>query len=207
MALSLTLSRSVQSAPQALFELPATSNVAALLDAMFTTRFPDPAERARVVQQFIADQGLPSSTLGSTSIFSQRLSLVTARNGSIGLIGVRNTLVLSGFYTSTEDAPTAASLTPGGAASNNVQYGAGLTFSHRLATSLSLSATVDWSRIRALDAGAPELTTQRGASVRLNVQASPKTGAVFGARYRKIDSTVVVTGHESAVFVGLDHRF
>lgn len=207
LALSLALSRSVQSAPQALFEIPATGNVSALLDAMFTTRIPDPAQRARVVQQFIADQGLPGSTLGSTSIYSQRLSLVTSRSGSIGFTGSRNSLVFSGFYTQTEDVPGAAELATGIAANNNLQYGGGLTFSHRLAATVSLSATVDWSRIRALDAAAPDVTTQAGARVQVNVQASPKTGAVFGGRYRKLDSTIAVSGHEGTLYMGIDHRF
>ena len=206
-AVGLSLSRGIQSTPQSLFEIPATGNVAALLDAMFTTRIPDPIERSRVVQKFIADQGLPSATLGATSIYSQRLSLVTSRSGSIGLIGVRNSLVLSGFYTRTEDVPDAVGLATGLINNNNLQYGAGLTFSHRLAMALSLSATIDWSRIKALDAAVADLTTQRGARVQLNLQASPKTGAVFGARYRKLESTVAVPGHESSVYMGLDHRF
>jgi uncharacterized protein (PEP-CTERM system associated) len=204
-AMTLSLSRGIQSAPQSVFEVPATGNVEALLLEMFTTRYPDAAERARVVRQFIADQGLPSSTLGPTSIFSQRLSLVTSRSGSVGLIGVRNSLVLSGFYIRTEDIPDSAFLATGIAANNNIQYGTGLTFSHRLSLAMSLGATIDWSRIRALDAS--DVTTQRGARLQVNLQASPKTGAVFGGRYRKLDSTVAISGHESAVYFGLDHRF
>jgi uncharacterized protein (PEP-CTERM system associated) len=206
-AISLALARAVQSTPQSVFEIPATGNVEALLLAMFTTRYPDPAERSRVVQKFIADQGLPNATLGATNIYSQRLSLVNSRTGNLGWIGVRNSLVLSGFYVRTEDVPDSSLLATGLAANNSLQYGAGLTFSHRLAMAASLSATIDWSRIRALDSLAPDLTTQRGARVQVNLQASPKTGAVFGGRYRKLDSTLAVPGHEAAVYVGLDHRF
>ncbi len=204
-AMTVSLSRGIQSAPQSVFEVPATGNVEALLLSMFTTRYPDPVERARVVRQFIADQGLPASTLGATSIFSQRLSLVTSQSASLGLIGVRNSLVLSGFYIRTEDLPDAAVLATGLAGSNNVQYGTGLTFSHRLSMAISLGATIDWSRIRSLDA--TDVTSQRGARVQVSLQASPKTGAVFGGRYRKLDSTVAIPGHESAVYFGLDHRF
>ncbi len=206
-AMNIGLSRGIQSAPQSLFEIPATGNVEALLLAMFTTRYPDPAERARVVQKFIADQGLPPSTLGSTNIYARRLSLVTSSTGSIGVIGLRNSLVFNGYYTRTEDVPDSAVLVTGLAANNNLQYGAGLTLAHRLAMSVSLSAAIDWSRIKALEGVAPVLTTQRGARVQLNLQASPKTGAVVGGRYRKLDSTVAVPGHESSVYVGLDHRF
>ena len=187
--------------------MPAAGNVAALLDAMFTTRIPDPAERDRVVQKLIADQGLPNATLGPTSIFSQRLSLVTARGGSIGFISTRNSVVLSAFDTRTEDVPDAAVLATGAATNNNRQYGAGLTFSHRFSLSVSLAATLDWSRIRALDPALPDQTTQRGARVQVNLQISPKTGVVFGGRYRTVESNVVITGREGTVYMGLDHRF
>lgn len=207
LAFSLALSRGVQSTPQSLFQVPATGNVAALLDAMFTTRIPDPAERARVVQKLIADQGLPNATLGPTSIYSQRLSLVTARGGSLGFIGVRNSLVLSAFDTRTEDVPDAAVLATGLANNNNRQYGGGLTFSHRLGVSVTLAATLDWSRIRALDPALPDKTTQRGARLQVNLQASPNTAAVLGVRYRKIDSNVAIPGREGTVYTGLDHRF
>ena len=204
-AMTVSASRAVQSAPQSLFEIPATGNVEALLQAMFTTRFPDPAERSRVVQKFMADQGLPSATLGAMSLYSQRLSLITSRSGSVGVTGSRNSLVLSGFYVRTEDVPDLVGLAAGLPANNNLQYGTGLTFSHRLAPTVSLGATVDWSRIRALVAS--ELTTQRGARVQMSVQVAPKTSAVFGGRYRKLESTVSVPGHEGSVYAGLDHRF
>lgn len=209
LAINFTFARGLQSAPQSLFELPAAGNIAALLDAIFTTRFPDPAERARVVQKFMADQGLPSSTFGATSIYSRRLSLVTTRRASIGLIGARNSLVFSGFYTRTEDVPDSTSLVTGAIANNNLQHGIGVNFTHRLSQSVSLAAATDWSRIRALGANDDQATTttQSGASVQLNVQASPKTGAVIGGRYRKLDSNVAVSGREGSVYVGVDHKF
>jgi uncharacterized protein (PEP-CTERM system associated) len=211
LSFNVGLSRGVESAPQSLFDLPATGNVAALIDAMFTTRYPDPAERSKVVQQFMINQGLPATTLGPTNLRSQRLSLVTASSVGIGFIGSRSSVVISGFDTRTEDLPDTVVPTSAGAAGNNVQYGGAVTFSHRFGMTVSLGATLDWSRIRGLDvvapATGPAMTTQRGARVQLSVQASPKTSATFGGRYRKIESTTAIPGHESSVYVGLDHRF
>lgn len=211
LSFGLGVVRAVESAPQSLFDLPATGNVAALIDAMFTTRYPDPAERAKVVQQFIVNQGLPATTLVPTNLRSQRLSLVTASSASIGFIGARNSVVISGFNSRTEDLPDAVVLATGGAAVNNIQYGAALTLAHRFGRNVSLASTLEWSRIRGLAAVAPaltpDMTTQSGARVTLSVQASPKTSASFGARYRKIESTVAIPGSEGSVFVGLDHRF
>lgn len=211
LSFSLGLVRAVESAPQSLFDLPATGNVAALIDAMFTTRYPDPAERAKVVQQFITDQGLPATTLVPTNLRAQRLSLVTASSASIGFIGARNSVVISGFNSRTQDLPDAVVLATGGAAVNNVQYGGALTIAHRFGRNVSLGSTLEWSRIRGLAVVAPalvpDMTTQSGARVTLSVQASPKTSASFGGRYRKIESTVAIPGHEGSVFLGLDHRF
>jgi uncharacterized protein (PEP-CTERM system associated) len=208
LAFNLRLSRGIETTPQSLFEFPTTGNVAALLDAMLTTRIPDPVERARAVQKLIADQGLPSATVGPTVIYSQRLSRVTTRSGSVGVIGVRNSLVLSVFDTRTEDAPDAPVLAAtGAAANNNRQYGGGLTLSHRLGPFMSVAATLDWSRIVGIGAAATNFTTQRGGGLQVNLQASPHTGVVFGARTRQLDSNVTFPGHESAVFAGLNHTF
>ena len=205
LAWNVVVSRTLDTTPQALFDLPRSDNVAALLDAMFTTRYPDPIERARAVQDFIASQGLPTATLQPVSLFAQRLSVVTLRSASVALIGTRNTLTLAGFQSRTEDAPDAGSLGSGASLTNNVQYGASLSLTHRLTPVIGLTASADWSRIRSLQT--PDYTVQRTARAQLNVQVLPKTAAFVGARYRKLASNVVQEGREGAVFAGFDHRF
>jgi len=207
LAWSFKVSRGVDTTPQSLFELPATANVAALLDAMFTTRFPDPAERARAVQDFIAHQSLPSATIQPTVLLSERLSLVTLRNASVALTGTRNTLALSAYQVRTEDVPGVGLFAGGGANNNNMQYGAAANLSHRLTPALGLNLGVSWSRTRALESIGPDRTAQRGVTVQFNLEASRSTSAYFGGRLRKIDSNVVTEGKEGAVFAGMDHRF
>lgn len=206
-AWSIVTARAIDTTPQSIFELPAAQNVASLLDAMFTTRYPDPIERARVVQDFIARQGLPTSTLGPIGLFAQRLSLVTLHNASFSLIGVRSTLVFSAFRARTEDASETTAIIAGGVRTNNQQTGGAITLTHRLSAAVSLVASVDRSRIQALDASLSDRSTQTTARLRANVQASRKTTAYIGARHREIESTVVTEGAETAAFVGLDHRF
>jgi uncharacterized protein (PEP-CTERM system associated) len=205
LAITFSLARGIQSAPQSLVELPATGNVEALLLELFKARYPDPTERARFVRQFIVDQGLPASTLSPTRISSKRLSLVTSRNASVGLVGVRNSLVLSAFSVLTEDLPDASALANGLDGVNNLQYGGGLTWSHRLTQVVNVSTAAFFSRIRSLDGS--ETTSQRGIRFQASLQLAPKTSAVFGSSYSKVNSTVVTAGHESQVFAGFDHRF
>lgn len=207
LAWSLGLARGIDTTPQALLDLPPTNNVAGLLDAMFTTRYPDPVERARVVQDFISQQGLPSATAGPVSLFAPRASLVTGRRASVSLLGARSTLTFSGFSIRTQDALDAGPLATAAAVTNNIQHGAALVLSHRLSTLIGLSVTLDWSRIRSLDVVLPDETTQQGLRVQFSVQAAPKTSAFFGGRYRKIESNVSAEGREGVGYVGLDHRF
>lgn len=199
--------RSVQTTLQSLLDLPATGNVAALLDAIFTTRFPDPVERAQVVNDLIARQGLPTSTLQPISLRSQRLSVVTLANATVTLIGVRNSLSLTAFQARTEDALDSGPLATGSALTNNTQVGAAVTLTHRLSATMALAGSADWRRIRALQANG-ERSVQRTAALRLNVDVEPKTTAFAGARLRGFDSTTTTTDRqERAVFVGVDHRF
>ena len=206
-AWNLVSSRTIQTAPQSAFDLPATNNVAALLDAIFTTRYPDPVERAQVVQNFIASRGLPTSTLQPTTLQQRELSIVNLTAATVTLIGVRNTLTLSGFQTRSTDAVNDSVLPGGSSLTNNSQFGASLALTHRLAPLYTLTASADWSRIKSLPGFGDERTTQRAVRLGLNVKAGPQTTAVAGARYTLLDSNSAVSSHETAVFVGLDHRF
>ncbi|HEV7913698.1 MAG TPA: TIGR03016 family PEP-CTERM system-associated outer membrane protein [Albitalea sp.] len=201
------VSRSLDTTPQSLFDLPATNNVAGLLDSMFTTRFPDPIERGRAVRDFIDNQGLPASTLRPINLYAQRLSIVTLRSVTLGLIGRRNTATLTAFQSRTEDALESGALASGTALTNNTQYGASASLTHRLTPTMALNTSVDWTRIQALQAVGTERTTRRTARLRLNVQTTPTTNAFAGVRYRDLDSNVAVEGREGAVFVGMDHTF
>jgi uncharacterized protein (PEP-CTERM system associated) len=174
---------------------------------MLTTRFPDPLQRLQVVQDLIAQQGLPGATIRPTSLFAQRLSIVTTRRVNLAFTGVRSSIAVGAFSVQTRDALDSGPLATGSALTNNTQHGAAVTFAHRLSALTALNAGLDWSSIRALQSIAADHTIQRGARLQLNVQLAPKTNAFVGARYRQLDSNVAQDGNERAVFFGADHRF
>ncbi len=204
-AWNVLLSRTLDTAPQSVFEMAPVDNVTALLDAMLISRFPDPVERAKIVQDMIARTGLPTQTLQPITLFTQRVSIVTTRSASVALLGVRNTLTLAAFQSRAEDAVPGGTLATGAASANNVQYGASAALSHRFTPTISVNVSADWSRIHAIRA--PDVSIQRAARLRVSLQATPKTVAFAGARYRNLDSNVATEGKEGAVFVGLDHTF
>jgi len=205
--LTLASSRDIDTSPQSLLDLPPTDNIAGLLDAIFTARFPDPIERARIVNDLIAQRGLPASSLQPISLQAQRLSVRQQTSASVAILGARNSITLAAYRSKNEDAVDAGPLAAATSATNNQQYGASVALAHRLTPRMDLVGSGDWSRITALETVGGERSIQRTLHVRLNTALSLKTAVYTGARLRRFDTNTGVPSDEKAVFVGLDHRF
>ncbi|HEY6353014.1 MAG TPA: hypothetical protein VIY30_00865, partial [Burkholderiaceae bacterium] len=204
----LRASRVLDTTPSSVFTLPATNNVSALLDAILTTRFPNPADRATQVQNLIAQQGLPAATSVATAIVGPRLSVT--ENASLGLtyLGVRHTLALTVFATKTRDALDTGPFATDSAATNNLQYGSTLAYTLRLTPTATAGLGVTFSRTQSLDTATTDDSTKDGAVTgQVVVQLAPKTTGLVGVSQRKLLSNVVSSGHETSAFVALDHRF
>jgi len=205
LAWDASLSRDVATFPQAFLTLPPTNNVAALLDAAFTTRFPDPAERSRVVADLIARQGLPSSLASETSLFAQQVSIVTSRNASIAYLGVRNSIAMSIYSSKNEQLPDAVL---GANALTVAQDGISITLSHQLSTSTTANLTSGYIRTRGLGVNEGDFSKQKSVRLQVTRQLAPKTNAFVGARVQEFNSNVGVgSARENAAFVGLGHSF
>lgn len=209
-AWSIGLSRDVASFPEAFLTLPPTNNVAALLDAAFTTRFPDPTERARIVADLMARQGLPSSLATETSLFTQRVSLLTSRSGTVTFLGVRNSLAISIFSSKTQALPDSVfSLLPG-AVGDLDQKGASVSLSHQFSAVTSFNVTGSATRTTGFVEGQDSTSRQRTLRMQVTHQLAPKSSAFVGARSQKFDSNapgIANDVRENAAFVGLAHRF
>jgi uncharacterized protein (PEP-CTERM system associated) len=204
----LRASRALDTTPQSIFSLPPTNNVAALLDAVLTTRFPNPAERAGQVQDIISRQGLPASTATAISILAPRLSVTENVSAGLSYLGVRNTLALTVFALRSRDAVDAGPFATDSADTNNIQHGGTLTYALRLTPTATAGATVIYSRIKSLDSATTNERTKDGTvSAHMTYQLAPKTSAMFGVSQRKLVSNTVPSGHETSAFALLDHRF
>ena len=80
------------------FFVPATASTSGTLDQMFRSQYPDPTERQRAVQAFLAKTGLPPTLGEPVNFFSDELFLQKRWTASVGLQGARNTLFLGGFW-------------------------------------------------------------------------------------------------------------
>lgn len=210
LAWDLTTDRGLFSAQEVLLLAPAGTDVAALLGALLTTRIPDPVQRDAAVQDLIQRGRLPAAFGRDTNIYAERVSLLTSLRGSIALVGLRNSLTLSGFRARTEDLATlglAPSLGPLASATNNEQRGVGLTYALTVTSVDVLSLGGTRSTTTGLGALAGEQTRQSAATLRWTRRAGPRTGLFAGARYQVVDSNVSGDSDETAVFAGFTHRF
>jgi uncharacterized protein (PEP-CTERM system associated) len=205
---NLLLTRDIVSTPQTLFDLPPTDNVAALLDQLYTTRFPDPIERSRQVQEVISRGGLPASLSQSTTVYSQRISLQSYGSLRVAYVGTRNSVALSGFWSRLEDAPESGALATALAINNNIQQGMSLTGSRRMTPTITLKLGVDRSTIKSLGAATTDQATeQRSVRADLTVQLAPRTSSYVGVRHTQFIQNQSLRNNEDAAFVGIDHRF
>jgi uncharacterized protein (PEP-CTERM system associated) len=74
-ALSANFARGLSSFPQVALLVPAGVTVAQFLDAAFTTRIPDPAQRAAAVAQFLAQTGLPPTLASPLNFYATTITV------------------------------------------------------------------------------------------------------------------------------------
>jgi uncharacterized protein (PEP-CTERM system associated) len=184
---------------------------AGLIDAMLSTRYPDPATRAPLVQQLINQLGLPPQLRGPVELFSDAPQLDQALDLTAAVRG-RLTTVTMGVYTrkllrlSRTDDPLSTLLDDD---TGTRQNGVSVAVNRRLDPLTSLTLLATHSRIQGMGLHAADRTIQTRYGFSATRQLSPSTTFNAGLRRQFMRTTVVSDGtmHESALFVGLNHRF
>jgi len=207
LATGLNFSRQLETFPELLLRVPQTGNLSGLLDSILISRFPDPVERSRQVQDLIARQGLPESIPTSVNIYSQSPNVVTTGSADLALNGVRNTLVLLLYYSKTEELPDPLLPPTFLVFNNNVQRGATITLSHRATQQATINAVANWRETRGIDASSGDFTNQALALLQWTQQLTFRTNGFVGLRYQVSTSNVGVDANEAALLVGVTHRF
>jgi uncharacterized protein (PEP-CTERM system associated) len=210
-AFGIEITRGITSYPQLLATLPGGGNVDQLLNAAFTTRYPDPVQRQQAVDQFIAQRGLPSTLAGPVNFYTQQITLQDRQAVNFGLIGARNSLFFNVFNLKSQVIAGSGDLLPPpfGLANNNTQRGVSATYSHSLTGLTSLNAFASGTRTTALEPFTTR-TTQYLFRATVSTQLSPKTTGLVGLRYQiyETNSDPVFSDYtEAAAFAGLNHTF
>ncbi len=208
-AFNVNASRNITTYPQQLFGLPAGGDVAGLLNAAFTTRIPDPAQRAAAVQAFLNQTGLPATLQAPLNFYTQQVSLYEQQSATFTLFGVRNATAFTIYNRKQEviSGGTGAPLPPPfGQLNNNTQRGGAVTFSHRLTPLTSLNATATRYDTIATAPFTGKSTTDFFL-VNVGTRLSPKTDGFTGLTYTMFDSNVSNDYNAFTAYVGLNHRF
>jgi uncharacterized protein (PEP-CTERM system associated) len=207
LAWNLRVSRELSTSQEALLAVTGTGNLADLLDAILTTRYPDAQERARVVQDLIRRQGLPSTVAAPFTIYSQQAFVTTGRELTVGFLGINNTLSFSAAFSRVVGAlPTIIVLT-GSTLTESEQLSAGVSYSRRLSPFSALNLTWGRSYIRSLSETVAEETRRRTFRVGLTRRLSPLSELAVGARRQETRARDLEEIIDNGVFVGLSKRF
>jgi uncharacterized protein (PEP-CTERM system associated) len=170
------------------FFVPATQSTAGVLDQVFLSQYPDPVARQKAVQEFIARTGLPPSLGAPVNFFTDQLFLQKRWLASVGLHGVRNTLVATGFSELRELAGGTAPPVGDFAASESVRTSGGsLAWALRLGARNTWNLQAGYSRSEFLDSGQVDdfVSLQAGVSRQLQ----PRVSGSLSYRLQNKDST------------------
>jgi uncharacterized protein (PEP-CTERM system associated) len=203
------ISRNITTYPQQFLTLPATADVALLLDAIFSSRIPDPAQRQAFIATLIQNQGLPTSLTSPINLYNEQISLVEDARVTLGALGARNAVIATGFYVRSRPITGAGTPLPPSllfAGNNTTQKVVSVTWTHNFTPQVTLGATATVLRTT-LDAPPFGTTTQGNITLKVASQLSASTTVFAGARYQKANSDLGVSYDEAAIFAGLNHTF
>jgi len=191
---------------------PGIGDVGTLLDAIYTTRYPNPAERAVIVANATAGLGLPIGLSTPIEVFADYAQLRETVLASAVFQGVRTTLAVRAYHVKSvqltrDDAP----FVPLVGELDNVQSGLSVDLNRRMTATLSMELGVGTGSIKGLGVADGQKTTNHSVRLGFTRSLSPKTRVTLGARYLK---TEIATGlgpdasaDEAAAFAGIVHRY
>ena len=207
-AWSAAYNQSVTTTRSDLFN-PSTTSTIGYLDTLFSTQFPDPATRQKVVEDFIARTGLPQGLSAPTNFFTNQLFLVKRWQASAGILGVRNVLIANVFK-ETSEALIANSVQPSTgdfAASNTViQTGTSLLWNWRITAQNAWN--LGGAYIRNEFPGSSRIDNLTFLGMGLTQQFQPRLYGSLNYRRQQNDSNQSAFSYtENAVFATLRMRF
>jgi uncharacterized protein (PEP-CTERM system associated) len=210
-AWSVTYSRNTSTYQEEVLRLP-PGNTSALLDAAFTARFPDPAQRRAAVQDFVRASNAPAFLSDSLAFYTQRVYLREGVDASLALVGARSAIAFSAFAVENSDISADALgvvLDPLLLSNRVKQKGFGAYAQHRLTPATILGA--NGKRIYSRDERTGFNSRDDYFNLILSHTVTPRTTAFAGAsvtRFQSEDPSFVAnTQDANLVYIGLNHTF
>jgi uncharacterized protein (PEP-CTERM system associated) len=209
MAMNANLTKQPASQPSTIF-LPSTGgDLRTLINDAYTTRFPNPVERAAVVDTAIANLGSSATTAGPIAVFSDYAQLQRRASASVGFLSPLSALTFQWFAVKSVQLqrPDAPPLPLPPINADNTQFGGSVTFNRRLTSTLAIEAALSGVKIEGLGSSVGQSSSTKSARLSATQALSPKTGIVAGVRRQITNSTVVLPVNETAGFAGIEHKF
>lgn len=205
---SLSALRDLQTYPQQLAALPQGGNISSLLNSLFSSRIPDPLARQTFVDEFIRVRGLPAELVNPLALFTEQVRLVESVQGSIGIVGARNTVFFNGYRFRDEPVP-GSDLDRLFQTTPITQYGASAVWTHAFTSLVTLEASLAWTRANQSGAVTEITTDQSTAQAIIRTALTTLTSVYIGTRYQDLRSRTENANNtnEFAVFVGINHLF
>lgn len=185
-------------------------NVTQLLNGLFASQYPNPLQRAQLVQALLGEAGLPPGLPTSGNFFTSSSILQNSLVGTAVLLHERDSFAVSVYRSRTEDL-----FLPGqevlallqGLSNDNMQTGLAFNYGHRLTPLDTVNMTVQRENDSGFGPNLGREARQTAFIVQLNHRFSPRTIGLIGVRRRLLVSTEVGNSNESALFAGFVHRF
>ena len=210
-AFTIRASRDTNSYPQQLANLPAGANVSQLLNAIFTSRIPNAAERQGVVDDIIRNRALPTTLSTPVVLFTEQITLLEQFSATYGILGARNGIFFTAYRS--KDEPIANNrddfIPPSVLQEvnrNNTQVGASVAWTHQLTPTMTIGTDLNWSRTTSNEEVAVK-TRDFTVNGLLSASLTALTTAYGGVRYQDQSPNTGEGYKEFAVFIGLTHRF
>ncbi|MEQ1806182.1 MAG: TIGR03016 family PEP-CTERM system-associated outer membrane protein [Burkholderiaceae bacterium] len=210
MAMNLNLAKQPASQPSSLLlSNSAGGDLRSLIDSAYSTRFPNPTERAVVVDNAIARLGPQADTTAPIAVFSDYAQLQRSAALSVAFLSPLSVLTLRLFAIESLQLqrPDAPPLPLPPVSDDNAQLGTSVVLNRRLTSTLSAQAAVSGVKIEGRGTSQGQVTTTKSAVLSATRELTPKSRFLVGARRQLSTSNVVSPAQETAAFLGVEHRF
>ena len=203
---SIQASRNLTSYPQQFATLAGGSETAPLVNQLLLSVIPDPVERQRAVDQFIRERGLPSTLSGPVNLFSNQFYVQETESASMGLRGVRNSVVWTLYRTRSQAIVNNGFEGITASPQDVTQVGTNVSYTHNISASVVLGVNADYLRASGQFA-ANGRSNQGTLGTSLSSLLTQTTSLTGGLRYQVFRSNVSQDYNEFAVFGSISHSF
>lgn len=186
----------------------AGDNVSSLLDAVLTTRYPDPGQRSSAVTDIVRQLNLPPTLTGPIDLHTSYAQLQESASAAVLFYGRLTTAAFRVFGLRQERLVDLADVLAANTFdSDNAQFGGEVEITRQVAPMVSLNGGVRYNRIEGV--GTREGQASRDISLHIGITRilNPATRVSAALRHQNLSSNVTYNYRETTMSAALLHTF